>query len=96
MWALDVSFFAVWIELLVSQASTFSVQVLGVFRLHGLVLGLLGVTFTSLLDLCQASWSSHEVLGELYPEVLLLTLNSCINIKFQNRHARTNLLYQGG
>jgi hypothetical protein len=49
---LDVNFPAVWKELLVSQDSAFSVQVLGVFRLHGVVLGLLGVLFTSLLDLC--------------------------------------------
>jgi hypothetical protein len=35
------------------------------------------------------------VLDELYPEVLLLTLNYYINIKLQNRHAQTNLLYQG-
>jgi hypothetical protein len=83
-------------ELLVPQDSAFSVQVLGVFRLHGLVLGLLGVMFTSLFDLCQASRSCHEVLDELYPEVLLSTLNSCINIKLQNQHARMNLLYPGG
>jgi hypothetical protein len=55
MWALDVSFSMVWIELLVPQYLVFSVQVLGVFRLHGLVLGLLGVMFTTLLDLCRAS-----------------------------------------
>jgi hypothetical protein len=84
MWALDVSLSAVWIGLLVMQASAFFVQVLGIFGLHGLVLGLLGVMFTLLLDLCQASWSSHEVLDELYSEVLHLTLNSCINIKLQN------------
>jgi hypothetical protein len=52
--------------------------------------------FTSLLDLYRASKSCHEVLDELYPEILLSTLNSCINIKLQNRHAQTNLLYQGG
>jgi hypothetical protein len=63
-------------KLLVPQVSTFSVRVLGVFRLHGLVLGLLGVMFTSLLDLYRASRSCHEVLDELYPEVLLSTLNS--------------------
>jgi hypothetical protein len=51
MWALDVNFSAVARELLVSQDSSFSVQVLRVFRLHGLVLGLLGVMFTSFLDL---------------------------------------------
>jgi hypothetical protein len=51
MWALDVSFSMVWIGLLVSQVSAFSIKVLGVFRIHGLFLGLLGVMFTSLLDL---------------------------------------------
>jgi hypothetical protein len=71
-------------KLLVPQDSTFFVQVLGVFHLHGLVLGLLGVMFISLLDLYRASRSCHEVLDELYPEVLLSTLNFCINIKLQN------------
>jgi hypothetical protein len=96
MWALDVSFSAVWMKLLIPQDSAFSVQVLGVVRLHGLVLGLLEVMFTSMLDLYRASRSCHMVLDELYPEVLLSTLNSCININIQNRHARTNLLYPGG
>jgi hypothetical protein len=82
-------------KLLVLQDSAFSVRVLGVFHLHRFVLGLLGVMFTSLLDLYRASSSCHEVLDELYPEALLSTLNSCINIKLQNRHALTNLLYQG-
>jgi hypothetical protein len=62
----------------------------------GLVRGLLGVMFTSLLDLYRASRSCHEVLNELIPEVLLSTLKSCINTKLQNRHAQRNLLYQGG
>jgi hypothetical protein len=83
-------------KLLVLHVLAFSVQVLGVFRLHGFVLGLLGVMFTSLLDLYQASRSCHKVLDELYPEVLLSMLNSCINTKLQNRHAQMNLLYQGG
>jgi hypothetical protein len=83
-------------KLLVPQDSTFSVQVLGVFRLHGLVLGLLGVMFTSLLDLYRTPRSCHEVLDELYSEVFLSMLNFCINIKLQNRHARMNLLYPGG
>jgi hypothetical protein len=61
-----------------------------------LVLRLLGVMFTSLLNLYQPSRSCHEVLNELIPEVLLSTLKSFINIKLQNRHAQTNLLYQGG
>jgi hypothetical protein len=66
------------------------------FIFSGLVLGLLGVMFTSLLDLYWASRSCHEVLNELIPEVLLSTLKSCINTKLQNRHAQTNFLYQGG
>jgi H+/Cl- antiporter ClcA len=74
-------------KLLVQQDSAFSVQVLGVFCLHGLVLGLLGVMFISLLDLYRASRSSHEVLDELYPEVLLSMLKFYINIKLQIRHA---------
>jgi hypothetical protein len=82
-------------KILVLQDSAFSVQVLGVFRRHELVFGLLGVMFTSLLDLYRTSRSCHEVLDELYQEVLLSMLKSCINIKLQNRHARTNLLYQG-
>jgi hypothetical protein len=56
----------------------------------GLALGLLGVMFTSLLDLYRASRSCHEVLNELIPEVLLSTLKSCINTKLQNQHAQTN------
>jgi hypothetical protein len=50
----------------------------------------------SVLHSCRASWSSHEVLDELYPEVSHLAQNSCINIKLQSRHARMNFLYQGG
>jgi hypothetical protein len=82
-------------KLLVLQDSAFSVRVLGVFSLHGLVLRILGVMFTSWLDFYRALRSYHEVLDELYPKVFLSTLNSCINIKLQNRHARKNLLYQG-
>jgi hypothetical protein len=62
----------------------------------GLVLGLLGVVFTSLLDLYRASRSCHEVLNELIPEVLVSMLKPCINTKLQNRHAQVNLLYHGG
>jgi hypothetical protein len=62
----------------------------------GLVLGLLGVVFTSLLDLYWASRSCHEALNELIPEVLLSTLKPCINTKLQNRHAQVNMLYHGG
>jgi hypothetical protein len=50
--------------LFVPQDSTFFVRVLGVFCLHGLVLGLLGVMFTSLVDLYQASRSCHKVVDE--------------------------------
>jgi hypothetical protein len=39
---------------------------------------------------------SHEVLDELILEVLLSMLKPRINNKLQNRHARMNLLYQGG
>jgi hypothetical protein len=66
------------------------------FIFPGLVPGLLGVMFTSFLDFYRASRSCHEVLDELIPEVLLSTLKSRINTKLQNRHARMNLLYQGG
>jgi hypothetical protein len=59
------------------------------------VLGLLGVVFTSLLDLYRASRYCHEVLNELIPEVLLSTLKPYINTKLQNRHAEVNLLYHG-
>jgi hypothetical protein len=59
-------------------------------------LGLLGVMFTSLLDLYRASRSCHEVLNELILKVMLSTLKSSINTKLQNRHAQTNLLYQEG
>jgi hypothetical protein len=61
-----------------------------------LVLGLLGVVFSSLLDLYWASRSCHEVLNELIPEVLLSTLKPCIDTKLQNRHAQMNFLYHGG
>jgi hypothetical protein len=45
----------------------------------GWVLGLLGIVFTSLLDLYWASRSCHEVLNELIPEVLLSALKPCVN-----------------
>jgi hypothetical protein len=59
------------------------------------VLGSIGVMFTSSHDLCRASLSSHKVLDELYPEVLLYVLKSCINNILQEPHARAKLLYQG-
>jgi hypothetical protein len=66
------------------------------FIFSGLVPGLLGVKFASLHDLYGASRSCHKVLDELISEVLLSMLKPCINTKLQNRHARMNLLYQGG
>ena len=74
----------------------FSGQVPGVCRLLGSSPRLLGVKFASLHDLFRASRSCHEVLDELIPKVLHSTLNPCINIKLQNRHAHVNLLYHGG
>jgi hypothetical protein len=75
-------------KLFIPQDSAFTISVLRVFHLHELVLGLVGVMFTSFLDSYRASRSCHDVLDELYPEVLLSTLNSCINTKLKNRHAR--------
>jgi hypothetical protein len=66
------------------------------FIFSSLVPRLLGVMFTSLLDLYWASRSCHKVLDDIIPEVLLSTLKPCINTKLQNRHAETNLLYQWG
>jgi hypothetical protein len=55
-----------------------------------MILGLLGVMFTSLLDLYQASRSCHVVLSELNPEVLLQILKSCVNINSKiDMHKRT-------
>jgi hypothetical protein len=62
----------------------------------GLVPWLHGVKFASLHDLYRDSRSCHKVLYEIIPEVLLSTLKPCINTKLQTRHARMNLLYQGG
>jgi hypothetical protein len=71
-------------------------QVLGVCRLLGSSLWLLGVKFASLHDLYGASRSCHKMLDELIPKVLLSTLKPYINTKLQNRHAHVNLLYHGG
>jgi hypothetical protein len=54
------------------------------FIFSSLVPRLLGVMFTSLLDLYLTSRSCHEVFDELIPEVLLSTLKPCINTKLQN------------
>jgi hypothetical protein len=96
MWALGVGFSAVWIGLLVAQASAFSIEVLRVSRLHASVLRPLGVMFTSCLDLCRASWSSHKVLDELFREVSLLVLQPCVNNKLQIPHASANMTYHEG
>jgi hypothetical protein len=79
-----------------ARFSTFLARSLEFSIFSGLVLGLLGVVFTSLLDLYRASRSCHEVLNELIPGVLLSMLKPCINTKLQNRHAQVNLLYHEG
>jgi hypothetical protein len=97
MWALVVSFSPSWTKLLISQDSTLFLATTSEFSIFSVwVLGLLGVVFTSLLDVYEASRSCREVLDELILEVSLSTLKPYINIKLQNRHARMNLLYQGG
>jgi hypothetical protein len=78
-----------------ARFSTFLARSLEFSIFSGLVLGLLGVLFTSLLDFYRASRSCHKVLNELIPEVFLSTLKPCINTKLQNRHAQVNLLYYG-
>jgi hypothetical protein len=85
MWALVISFFFGFDEAprparfdsFLAGSSEFSI-------FSGVVLGLLGVMFTSLFDLYRASRSCHEVPNELIPEVFLSTLKSCINTKLQN------------
>jgi hypothetical protein len=62
----------------------------------GLVPRLFGVKFASLHDLYGALRSCHKVLDELIPKVLLSTSKPYINTKLQSRHARMNLIYQGG
>jgi hypothetical protein len=79
-----------------ARFSTFLARSLEFSIFSGWVLGLLGVVFTSLLDLYGASRSCHKVLDELIPEVLLSTLKPYINTKLQIRHAQVNLLYHGG
>jgi hypothetical protein len=97
MWVLVVSFSPSWTLLLVPQDSTlFWVGPRSLSSYLGLVPGLLGVKFASLYDLYGASRSCHKVPDELIQEVLLSTSKPCMNTKLQNRHARVNLLYQGG
>jgi hypothetical protein len=45
---------------------------------------------------CTGLQGLVKVLHKLIPEVLLSTSKPYINTKLQNRHARMNLLYQGG
>jgi hypothetical protein len=72
MWALVVSFlFGLDEAPCPARFDSFLTGSSEFFIFSGLVLGLLGVMFTSLLDLYQASRSCHEVLNELIPEVLL-------------------------
>jgi hypothetical protein len=68
-------------------------QVPRVLCLHIVFLGSFGVIFTSSVDLCQATWSSHKVVIELFPEVLLLVPKSCVNNIPQISNSQVNLLH---
>jgi hypothetical protein len=96
MWALVVSFSPSWMKLLVSQ--DLALFWLGPRSLSSSRVRSLGFLESSLLHsmTCIGLQSLVKVLDELIPEVLLSTLKPCINTKLQNRHARMNLLYQGG
>jgi hypothetical protein len=74
MWAFVISFSSDWMKLFVPQDSTVFWLGPRSFHLLGLVPGLLGVMFTSLLDLYRASRSCLKVLNELILEVLISTL----------------------
>jgi hypothetical protein len=95
MWALVVSFSPSWTKLLVSQDPA-------LFWLGPRSLSSSRVWSPAFLESCLlhcmtcTSRSCHKVLDELIPEVLLSMLKACLNTKLQNRHARMNLLYQGG
>jgi hypothetical protein len=96
MWALVVSFSPSWTKLLILQDSA-------LFRLGPRSLSSSRVRSLSFLEssllhcmTCTGLQGLVQVLDELIPEVLLSTLKPCINTKLQNRHARMNLLYQGG
>jgi hypothetical protein len=60
-----------------------------------LVLGFLESSLLHCMT-CTGLQGLVKVLDELIPEVLLSMSKPCINTKLQNRHARMNLLYQGG
>jgi hypothetical protein len=96
MWALVFSSSPSWRKLLVSQDS--ALFWLGPRSLSSSRVRSLGFLESSLLHYmtCTGLQGLIKVLDELIPEVLLSTLKPCINTKIQNRHARMNLLYQGG
>jgi hypothetical protein len=96
MWALVISFSPSWTKLLVSQDST--LFRLGTWSLSSSHVRYLGFLESSLLHCMTCTWLQGlvKVLDELIPEVLLSTSKPSINTKVQNRHARMNLLYQGG
>jgi hypothetical protein len=96
MWALVVSLSELDEAPCPARFDTFQTRSSEFFIFSGLVPRLLGVMFASLHDLYRVSRSYHKVLHELIPKVSFSTLKPCINTKLQNRHARTNLLYQGG
>jgi hypothetical protein len=57
-----------------------------------LVPRLVGVMFTSLLDLYRASRSCHQAFNELIPEVLLSTLRACLawlQLRLERLHSKT-------
>jgi hypothetical protein len=96
MWAIVVSFSLSWTKLLVPQ--DLALFWLGPQSLSSSRVWSLGFMESSLLYCmtCTMLQGLVKVLDELIPEVLLSTLNPYINTKLQNRHARRNLLYQGG
>jgi hypothetical protein len=96
MWALVVSFSPSWTKLLVPQDST--LFWLGPWSLSSSRVRSLGFLESSLLHCmtCTGLQGLVKVFDELIPEVLLSMSKPCINTKLQNRHARMNLLYQGG
>jgi hypothetical protein len=96
MWALVVSFSPSWTKLLVPQDS--ALFRLGPRSLSSSRVRSLGFLESSLLHCmtCTGLQGLVKVLDELIPKVLLSTSKPCINTKLQNRHARMNLLYQGG
>jgi hypothetical protein len=96
IWALIVCFSPSWMKLLVSQ--DLALFWLGPRSLSSSRVWSLGFLESNLLHCmtCTGLQGLVKVLDELIPEVLLSTSKLCINTKLQNRHARMNLLYQGG